>query len=95
MGKNLELNLVSASFERDPEDPKFERMVDNEGKEVFNGHKGFPQPLRYKDWTFGVLFLFHLALVIFQSIILKGLIDYSIYQESMSMHLVQIKVFQL
>lgn len=91
----MELNLVSASFERDPEDQKFERMVDKEGNEVFNGQKGFPQPTRYKDWTFGVLFLFHLALVIYPFIEALNPDDIVISSVSTHYHITQYSFYPI
>ncbi|KAL7530106.1 hypothetical protein ACHAXR_003310 [Thalassiosira sp. AJA248-18] len=65
MGKQVELNLTSSCS--DVEGGYVEGGY--VGMEIdvtsFDGAKGRPQPERYKDWTFGILFIFHLGLIFY------------------------------
>mmetsp|Transcript_6907 Transcript_6907/g.15765 ORF Transcript_6907/g.15765 Transcript_6907/m.15765 type:complete len:472 (+) Transcript_6907:195-1610(+) len=66
----MELNLNTGCPSREASNAEkgeinYIKMVGDDGKELFNGGKGFPQPKSYKDWTFTALFLFHLGLIIY------------------------------
>ncbi len=81
MGR-LELDVVSACHSR--EDESISRITDEEGGQVYikmdrlesersvemyNGRKGVPQPRRCKDWTFAILFLFHVGLILYPFVV--------------------------